>query len=321
MSHDQQDDKTVRFEQFQGILARQQQQAYRVRTREEDVQQHQNQQLVSQVAGYTPDAIVRGLADLQLEVDTTVTQLSDRLRGEFEKQNHLQRAIAIARQQQQQLHDLGIVADHLYLLRGEHAEKRRQLSDRIAEEYEALDKRRQQTRKRWQQDQQQHEEIWENKRQQRQQQRQHEEADAAYHQQQQRQRDADDYARAAREQELELAQQGQMKQKDWNAREAVLTAHHAEIERDRQRVAGFEDELHQAFDTAKTEAIQEVHRQSRSRRELLEKTWQGDEQGYQVKLESLEAVLAQQDNQLAEISAQLQEARQQARALSVQAFN
>jgi hypothetical protein len=54
---------------------------------------------------------------------------------------------------------------------------------------------------------------------------------------------------------------------------------------------------------------------------LLEKTWQGREQGYQVKLESLEAVLAQQDNQLAEISAQLQEAREQARTLSVQAFN
>ncbi|KPQ39493.1 MAG: hypothetical protein ACLFM4_06760 [Phormidium sp.] len=321
MSHDQKDDKTVRFEQFQGILARQQQQAYRVRTREEDVQQHQDQQLVAQVAGYTPDAIVRGLADLQLEVDTTVNQLSDRLRGEFEKQEHLQRAIAVARQQQQQLHDLGIVADYLYLLRGEHAEKRRQLRDRMAQEYEALDKRRQQTRKRWQQQQQQHQEAWEAKRQQRQKQRQQEEADAAYHQQQQRQRDADDYARAAREQEIELAQQGQMKQKDWTAREAVLAAHQAEIERDRASVAGFEEELTQAFETAKTEAIQEVHRQSRSRRELLEKTWQGHEQGYQVKLESLEAVLAQQDRQLAEINAQLQEARQQARALSVQAFS
>lgn len=320
MSKNQQDDKTVRFEQFQGILAQQQQQAYQVTTREEEVQRHQEQALVSEVAGYTPDAIVRGLADLQLEVDTTVTQLSDRLRGEFEKQEQMQRAIAIAQRQQQQLDDIGIVADQLHLLRAEQAEAQRELRDAIAQEYEALDKRRQQTRKRWQQEQQQHQEVWQAKRQQRQKQRQQEEADAAYHRQQQRQRDADDYARAAREQELELAQQGQMKQKDWTAREAVLTAHQAEIERDRASVAGFEEELHQAFETAKTEAIQEVHRQSRSRRELLEKTWQGQEQGYQVKLESLEAVLAQQDAQLAEISAQLQEARQQARALSVQAF-
>ncbi len=314
-------DKRAGIEALEAIITAQQQQAYQVRTREEEAQQQQNQQLLSQVAGYTSDAIVRGLANLQLEFETQVSQLGDRLQGEVEKQGQLQQAIILARQQQQQLHQIGIVADGLYSLRREQAQKQRQLHDAIAQALEELESHQEQTRKQWQRQQQQQQENWEAKRQQRQKQRQQQEADAAYEQQQRRQRDADEYGRILREQQHQLSQQDYQKQKDWEVREAVLTANQEKISAYREQVAQMETSLQESFNQAKTEAIREVHQQSRSRRELLEKTWEGQQQGYEVKLESLQESLAQYDAQLAEISQQLQAARDQARSLSVQAFS
>ena len=238
----------------------------------------------------------------------------------MEKQGQLQQAIRLAQQQQQQLHQIGIVADGLYSLRREQAQKQRQLQDAIAQASEELERQQDQTRKQWQQQQQQQQEDWEVKRQQRQKQRQQQEADGVYEQEQRRQRDADEYGRILREQHHQLSQQGYDHQKDWEAREAVLMANQEKITAYREQVAQMETTLQESFNQAKTEAIREVHQQSRSRRELLEKTWDGQQQGYEVKLGSLQESLAQYDAQLAELSQHLQAARDQARALSVQAF-
>lgn len=315
------DAKALLMQQFQQVLADRKRQAYRVVTKEEEAQKRSDRELLNQAATYTPDRIVRGLADLQLDFDTTVTTLGDRLENEADTLNQLRQAIQIERQNCQQLQQVCIVAEALDLLRREHQEKQRQLQDAIADRQEALDKEMAQTRKTWDKEQQDFETQVAEAQQRLQKQRQQAEADERYELELQSKIDADEYARIAREQELQLTQDNREKEKDWTQREAFLSDRQKELEANRKKVATFEEELKKAFNKAKEDAIREVNRDATTRANLLEKAWEGTQQGYEVKIASLQAAIAQQDEQIADLSTQLQTALQQARELSVQAFS
>ncbi|MEM6502274.1 MAG: hypothetical protein AAF685_10600 [Cyanobacteria bacterium P01_C01_bin.89] len=116
---------------FQAVLIEQKRRAYEVTTKEEEAEREEDGRRLDTVADYTPDAIVRGLADLQLEFGDTVTSLADRLQAEADKQRDLQRATVIQAQQLEELRKVRTVADALYLLRQEQQERRRELNDTV----------------------------------------------------------------------------------------------------------------------------------------------------------------------------------------------
>lgn len=320
-THATTDAKTLLMQQFQQILRDRQRQAYRVATKAEEAQKLSDREQLERAATYTPDSIVRGLADLQLDFNLTVTSLGDRLEAEADKLNALRQAIVVERNHGEQLQKIRIVADALHLLHRENQEKQRERQDAIAAQHDALDRDIDRTRKAWDKAQKDFEAQAEDAAERRQKQRAAEEADEQYALEQQRQRDADDYARLAREQEIELAEHSRIKEKDWSDREDALDRRQAEIDRQREQAAHFDEQLKQAFETAKADAIREVNREANSRASLLEKTWDGTQQSYEVKIAALNAAIAQQDEQIADLSSQLQTALQQARELSVQAFS
>ncbi|MDC0834944.1 hypothetical protein AY599_10815 [Leptolyngbya valderiana BDU 20041] len=314
------DNKSQLLEQFQQVLAERKRQEYRVATKEEEAETQKNRELLEIASTYTPDSIVRGFADLQLEFDTTVTSLADRLETEAKKLDELRKSIEIETETLQQLQKVGIVADALHLLRREHQEQRRALEDKLARQQEALEKERTQTRKAWEKERQAFETQVAETEAMLQKQRQQEAADFQYELQRQRKIDADEYERQRRELEAQLSQQNREKEKDWTEREAFLSDRQEEFDEKKQRVATFEAELQQAFDRAKEETIRKVNREASVKANLVEKEWEGLQQGYEVKISALETTIQRQNEQIAEISAQLQAAAQQSRELAIQAF-
>lgn len=306
---------------FSKLLADYQQRESSVETKEEEAEKAKNQELLAKAVDYTVDNIVNSMASLQLDFGNIINQLTEQLTTESDKLEELNKAIAVEQEQIQQLRKIRLVADALYILRQEHQERIRQLEETATLQTEAITKEMAQLRKAWTKEQTEFEiriaeeaEILAQK-------RAKDEEDYQYQLARQRQIDADNYEEDKRQQERELNEISQEKEKDWAEREKYLTDNQENFAENQQKIAGFEEKLKEEYNKAKGEAIKDAERKAKVQTDLLEKEWTATQQGYELKLQSLEVTLARQIQQISELTTQLQEANTQAQNLALRAFN
>lgn len=301
-------------------LLNQYQQQTKVATKEEELQQTINQKLLTQVNEYTVNNIVNSMAALQLDFSSVVNELTSKLNKESNKLTELKQALIIEEQQLEQLRQIKLVADALYILKQEHQEKIQQIEIQATNQKEALVKEINQTKKQWAKEQEEFSlkvteaaELLKQKRQQ-------EEADYQYEITRQRQIELDDYQEDKRQQERELAEIAQQKEQDWQVREKYLAEHQKEFQANQQKIASFDEKLKEEANKARTEAIKEADRKAKIQLDLLEKEWEANQQGYELKIQVLETTLQKQTEQITELTTQLQEVNSQAQNLALKAF-
>ncbi|MGB3509735.1 MAG: hypothetical protein WBA93_10910 [Microcoleaceae cyanobacterium] len=308
------------IQSFQKILAERQNITSKVATKEEEAEKEKGKQILENAASYTTDSIVKGLADLQLDFGSIINQLSEKLNTESGKLEEVKRAIEIESQHLQELQKIRVVADTLHILTQEHQEKLNFLEHDFTEDREALAKDMTTKRKAWQQEQQEYDITVREENQLLIKQRQQEAADYQYKLEHQRQIETDEYEEMKRKLERSLAYLNQEKEKEWQERESYLAENQAEFEKNRKKVAGFEEELKKAYIKAKEEAIQEANREAKVKEDLFAKEWEGLKNGYELKVQSLEEVIQRQTEQVSDISTQLKAAMKQAQDLAMRAF-
>lgn len=306
---------------FQKIISDRQNVVSKVATKEEEAEREKRKQILEQAATYTVDILVKGLADLQLDFSSVITELSEKLSTESDKLDAIKRGITIESQQLEELQKIRVIADVLHILTQEHQEKMNLLEENASQCQETLEKEIARERKLWEKEQQdfetavaEYQEITAKNYQQ-------EVEDYNYNLQRQRQIEIDEYEEAKRHLERQIQEIGKDKQKNWQEREKVLNAEQAKFESDRQRVNTFEEELKQALNKAKEEAIQEATREAKVKADLFAKEWESTQQGYQLQVESLEQTIERQNEQITNLSAQLQETMKQAQDLAMRAFS
>lgn len=314
------DGKAKILQEFQQILAENKKIESKVQTKEQEAEKAKNKQLIEVASTYTVDSIVKGLADLQLDFGSIINGLSERLSGESSKLDELKRGIEIETAQLQQLQQIRVVADALYILTQEHQEKITALEQSAASQREVIEKDTTQKRKVWEKEQQEFDTIVEERTALTIKERQQEIADYQYELERSRTVETDEYEETKRKLERELQQSTCEKEKNWVERETVLSDNQAEFAKNQTKAAGFEEELKQANTKAKEEAIQEVSREAKVKADLVDKEWEGTKQGYELKVQSLQQTIERQSEQIAEISAQLQATMKQAQDLAMKAF-
>ncbi|MEA5417700.1 hypothetical protein VB712_00595 [Spirulina sp. CCNP1310] len=312
--------KTQILAQFQQLLTQHKQTASQIATKEEEAEKAKNQELLTQAATYTVDSIVNGMATLQLNFGSAITELAQRLARESGKLDELKRAILVEQDNLQQLRQVRIVADALYILRQEHQSQLRTLTEEAQTQREALAKEISQTRKLWEKEQAEFTLRVEEEAAQIVKDREQSQEDYTYQIQQQRKIELDEYEQARRLQERMLQELSREKDKDWQEREQVLTANQAEFVANEAKIAGFEEALKQAYNDAKGEAIKKAEREAKVKSDLLEKEWESEKQGYEFKITAIEATIQRQLEQIAELTTQLQTATTQAQTLAMRAF-
>ncbi|EKD10013.1 MAG: hypothetical protein P5702_12710 [Limnospira sp. PMC 1291.21] len=306
---------------FSKIISDRQNIVSKVATKEEQAEREKRKQVLEQAATYTVDSLVKGLADLQLDFSGVITELSEKLETESAKLDAIKRGISIQSQQLEELQKIRMVADVLHLVTQEHQEKMNRLETQASQRQESLEKEIARERKLWEKEQEDFEtaaaEYQENTAKHRQQ----EAEDYSYNLQRQRQIETDQYEEAKRRLERQIEETTKEHEKNWREREKVLNAEQAKFESDRQRVATFKEELKQALNKAKEEAIQEATREAKVKADLLAKEWESNQQGYELQVASLEATIERQNEQITNLSAQLQETMKQAQDLAMRAFS
>jgi hypothetical protein len=315
------DSKSKILTAFQAILVEQRSRASRVATREEEAAKEQEQAVLETVSLYTADSIVRGLADLQLDFSTIITDLAERLTTETTKLDELKRALAAENRHLKDLQQIRVVADAIYLITQEHQEKLSQLDQQNSRSRDDLDRQMADTRKAWQQEQQDFDTTLEERLALLTQQRLQQEEDYQYETERSRHISTDNYEAAKRETERNLQESTAVKEKDWAEREQVLTANQKLAESYQQKITAFPAELEDAIKKAREEGIRDANQDAKVKADLLDKEWESTKQGYEFQIQSLDAKIQKQTDQITEISTRLQTALQQAQDLSVRAFD
>ena len=306
---------------FNQLLEQYQKAESKVATKEEAAEKIKNQELVTKATDYTVDNIVNGLALLQLEFGSAISELTENLTTESIKLEELKKAIAVERNHLQQLSQVRLVADALHILEQEHQEKLRLLAEKTSNQQETITKEAENTRKQWEKEQAEFEIRITEEDELLQQQREQEEADYQYELARQRKIETDEYAEHKRQQEIELADIATEKEKNWQQREQYLANNRQEFTENHQKIATFEDKIKEAYNKAKGEAIKEADRKAKVQADLLEKEWEAEKQGYEFKIESLQATIERQISQINELTTQLQETNTQAQNLAMRAFS
>lgn len=314
------DSKAKIIEAFNQLLAERKKIDSKVATKEEEAAKEQNKQLLEVASTYTIDSIVKGLADLQLEFGSIVTGLSGKLATETSKLDELKRAIEIEKQNLQEFQQIRIVADALHILNQEHQAKLKALEQEAAAQREAIEKDKAEKKKAWQKEGEEHEISVQEQNELLIKERRQEAEDYQYRVERTRKIEADEYEDRARKQERELQATEQANQKQWAEREKVLAATQTLFEEYQQKVAAMPEELKKAEDEARKKAIEEVNRDAKVKADLSKKEWEKTEQGYQLKIQSLEETIQRQSEQISDISAQLQATMKQAQDLAMRAF-
>ena len=314
------DSKENIYTAFDRLLAQYQKSDFKIATKEEEAEKKKNKQLLTKTSNYTVDNIVNGMASLQLSFSNIIDELADSLTTEAKKLDELQKAIAVEKEYLKQLNQVHLVAEVLHILAREHKEKIVLLQAKTIEKKEAIDKEIVQTKKHWQKEQTEFEVKVRESRELLTKQREEEQADYEYELERQRTIEHDEYEENKRLQVRELAEQEANNNKDWIIREKFLADNKPEFIKHKEQIDGFEAKLKEEYNKAKGNAIKEADSRYKVEAELQEKEWSANQQGYELKIESLTVVIEKQTQQIAEITARLQEVNTQSQNLAMQAF-
>lgn len=306
---------------FREVTDQHRAQRTRIVTAEEAAERGKEREVVKTASGYTVEFIVKGLADLQLGFGGTIDEVVARLSGEGLKLEELRRAIEIETAYAKHLGDVNVAADALDVLEQEHKEALRVHDEQAKAQVHALEAEIQSTRAAWEEQRAQHEREVARFDEKQGKDRAKAEADFDYELARKRKMEADALADKRAKAELHIAEEDQRRSKQWAEREAALAGKAAEHASHKARVEAFAQEMDEAAKKARDEALRETFADAKIKAELLEKEVEGNRKVYALQVESLEATLAKQGEQLASLTARLQVALTQVQELAHKAID
>ncbi len=305
---------------FTHFLDKYNQQESSIITKEEELEKEKNQELLEKAAEYTVNNIVNSMASLQLDFGQIIHNLSENLTTESTKLDELKKAITVKQEQVEQLRQVRLIADALYILRQEYQEKLRRLQEDNEQQKEALEKEQEKTRNSWEKEGQEFTTRIEEEAELINKQREQELANYQYETQRLRKVEQDEYQEKKRQQERELQLLNTAKEKAWNERETLLSQQAKEFEENKQKIHELEVKVKEDYNKAKGEAIKNADKEAQVKINLIEKEWELSKQGYELKIQSLETKITENKEQVTELTTQLQNTTNQAQNLALRAF-
>lgn len=277
--------------------------------KEVEVQKAAEEAVVTKASTYTVEGIVKGLADLKLDLSKTLTDLSDKLIAEENKLEELQQAIAIETKHLEEIYDIEVAAEALATLIRTHEEKRETFEEEMAT-----------AREQWQKEQEEHELAIKERDANLKKEREREAEEHAYTLALSRKKDKDAYEEEKAALEKSLKEERETQEKDLAEREAALAAQEAEIAELEVRAEAFPTELAEAVEKAKEEAIALTGKQAKQEADLLAKENEGKERVAELRIKTLEDTVADQAAQIEALTKQLNSATTQVQNIAVKAI-
>ncbi|EDM78178.1 hypothetical protein PPSIR1_00555 [Plesiocystis pacifica SIR-1] len=305
---------------FATLLSAHRKRASQIETRAEAAERGREREVVDQASAYTVDAIVKGLAELQLEFSKALDGLADRMEGESGKVGQLRRAIEIERRRLAELEDLTVAAEAVALLEQDHARKLADLDAKITSQQEELDARIDKARDAWAEEDKAREEEDAAYKARIEAERKAEEDEHSYARERAAQQTEDQQAERRRDLERELAATTAEKDKDWASREATLDGQAEETAALLTKVEGMDEAIAEAEQKARDKAIASIKRDASHEANLRDREAANASAVFELKIQTLEKRIADQSAHMEDLSQRLNAALAQAQKLATEAL-
>lgn len=308
------------LEDFQALLQARKDRAHAIQTREEQARRRADRALVESASAYTAERIVKGLADVQLDFSRSIDALTATLDRETRRLDEIHRAIDVETRHLETLRHVRLAADALDLLRQEHEADVRAFEAESEAQRAELDREIEQTRAAWTRDDEAFERQAADEDARLEQERRLAEDEHRYAVERQRRKELDELEDKRRRLEHSLREEEVQKRADWEEREAALEARREQADAFEQQLAAFEEELSRAIQDTREAARRRTRQEVETEAALFEREVAARRRSYENRIQLLETDVAQQAEQIAHLTAQLQAAIRQTQELAGRAM-
>jgi hypothetical protein len=287
---------------------------------EKAIEEKRVEEAVEVTDSLSTEGIVQEVSALKLEIGGLLSQLSDRLEEEVGKYRQVRQAVEAKQKELQEIYEIEKSALSLAALIDAQRQKRQQTEAELAARKEELTREIETLRTEWEKEKQAHAaEIKERDSDERKRrEREKEEYQYAFQREQQlaREQFEDEKARLERE----ITYRREQMERELADREKVVVEKETELNALREQASAFPKELDSAVKQAVKEAVQKVELEAKNREELLTKEFDGERNVLNTRIESLEKTVAEQNEQIAKLSQQVEKSYSQVQDIATKAI-
>lgn len=265
--------------------------------------------VVEKATAYTVENIVKGLANLKLDLSKTLTDLSDKLIVETNKLDEIQQAIATESKNLEEIYDIKVTAETMATLIQTNEEKKKAFEEEMAI-----------TKEQWEKEQKEHELAVKERDASLKKEKERETEEYAYNLALARKKDKDAYEGERAALKKALKEEREAQEKKLAEREAAVAAQEAEIAESKAKAEAFPAELAKTVEKAKKETTALIEEKAKQKAELLAKEVEGREKIAELEIKTLESTIAKQAVQIESLAKQLNNATSQAQNIAVKAI-
>jgi len=268
----------------------------------------------------TLNGIIRTLSVIQPGFGDAVSELSAKLIAEASKLTKLHRNVEEEKQQLESLHGLQVNDETLVQLIREYIEKSNTFEEEAKQSQEAFEQEMAEKRKTWQKEQEEQARLIKERNEATTKTEQRETAEYKYDLELRRKLDNDQYEQQQKQLKKALEDFEEAKKKEWAERERYIADQEKEFAELKAKVEKFPKEVETAIKKVQIEGTEMARRQTQVKTDLRTKEVEGQRRVYELKIQSLEDTIKQQQQQMNKLSVQLDAAVKQGQDLAVKAI-
>ncbi len=261
------------------------------------------------------------LVELQVGFGGAVSELSEKLTTEAASLQELRQAVAEETQQLEALYDLDdIEEDTLDDLIETYEENSKTFEAELSQQREELEQEIQDLRQAWQKEQAEHQQAIKERNEDHQRSRQREEQEYKYDLELRRNLDQDAYEQQQKTLYKELEEANQAQQQQWEEREKAIAQQEQRFDELKSKVDAFDQEKEAAVKKAKEHGKAIANNQVKVKADLQQLEIDGQKRFYDLRIESLQETIENQEARIENLSKQLDAALKQVQDLAVKAI-
>ncbi|MDJ0744237.1 MAG: hypothetical protein QNJ32_12855 [Xenococcaceae cyanobacterium MO_167.B27] len=269
----------------------------------------------------TMEQTIKTLQQLQLNFGSAVSNLSEQLIAEATTLQEIQEFINQEQQQLKELHNLSkIEEDTIDNLIQQYEENSKQFQEEYSQSLENSQQEIEDLKKAWAKEKENYYREGKQRNETREKAKHRELEEYQYNLDLARDLDEEEYERQKQLLYKELEETRKQQEKQWQEKEESIAKQEEEYATAKQKVAEFEEQLKAKVKRGEEEGKGIGNYQGKVKSDLRNKEIQGEKQNYQLRIQSLEATIQNQEARIHKLSDQLDMAQKQVQDLAVKAI-
>ncbi len=287
----------------------------------EEKAEKQKEETVKAATSLSDEGIVKGLAEMKLNISVSIDKIEDTLLQEFQKLEKLQQAIQYESGYLDELYGIKANADSLAVLLTANKEKKQAFETDMEQRKTIFDDVMQEKKQNWEKEQRERAQQWKEEENDRKKAISREEEEFKYAKNLSRKKDEDEYQAKKAAQEKELAEKKETVEKELEEREKIVAGKEQELESLRSRVNDFPATLEKETAAARRQTEEQLTTRFQFEKDLSAKEMQGEIKLLQQTISSLEAKIKEQNNLIASLNDKANTAGSQVQTIALKALD